>query len=55
MMVENIEKEIEQLKLEYQKFESGNVSAGTRARKVLQNIRNIAQELRVQILEARKK
>ena len=41
--------EIEVLKQEYEKFERGNKSAGTRARKSLQNVKKIAQDLRVQI------
>lgn len=41
--------EIEILKVEYEKFERGNKSAGTRARKSLQEIKKLAQELRVEI------
>jgi len=43
--------EIEILKVEYEKFERGNKSAGTRARKSLQNIKKLAQDLRVTIQE----
>jgi len=46
--------EIEVLKQEYEKFERGNKSAGTRARKSLQNIKKIAQDIRVKIQEAKK-
>jgi hypothetical protein len=46
--------EIELLKFELEKFERGNGSAGTRARKSLQNIKKIASELRSQIQEAKK-
>jgi hypothetical protein len=43
--------EIEVLKAEYEKFERGNKSAGTRSRKSLQNIKKIAQEIRIKIQE----
>jgi hypothetical protein len=46
--------EVEILKQEYEKFERGNKSAGTRARKSLQSIKKIAQDLRVQIQDAKK-
>jgi hypothetical protein len=47
--------EIELLKAEYEKFERGNKSAGTRARKCLQNVKKICQEIRIQIQDAKKK
>ena len=43
--------EIENLKIELEKFERGNKSAGTRARKVCQNIKKAVQEVRIQIQE----
>ncbi len=43
--------EIENLKVELEKFERGNKSAGTRARKVCQNIKKAVQEIRIQIQE----
>ncbi|KMQ50488.1 hypothetical protein CHISP_2606 [Chitinispirillum alkaliphilum] len=46
--------EVELLKEEYEKFERGNKSAGTRARKSLQNIKKMAQDLRIQIQDAKK-
>ncbi|MDR0330568.1 MAG: hypothetical protein LBH93_02515 [Chitinispirillales bacterium] len=41
--------EVEALKSEYEKFERGNKAAGTRARKSLQTIKKIAQDLRTEI------
>jgi len=41
--------EIENLKVELEKFERGNKSAGTRARKVCQEIKKAVQEVRDQI------
>ena len=43
--------EIEALRVELDKFERGNKSAGTRARKVCQNIKKAVQEIRDQIQE----
>jgi hypothetical protein len=49
MNIEKLEAEMEQLKIEMEKFDRGNKSAGTRARKVLQNVKAICQEMRVEI------
>ena len=46
--------EVEVLKQEYEKFERGNKSAGTRARKSLQTIKKLAQDMRVEIQDAKK-
>lgn len=47
--------EIEVLKAEYEKFERGNKSAGTRARKNLQNIKKLCQDIRIKIQDAKVK
>ena len=49
-----LETEIASLKEEFEKFERGNKSAGTRARKVLQNIKRISQDIRIQIQSTKK-
>jgi hypothetical protein len=49
MGLQSLLNEVELLKAEYDKFERGNKSAGTRARKHLQNIKKFAQDLRVEI------
>ncbi len=54
MSLEPLLNEVESLKAEYEKFERGNKSAGTRARKHLQSIKKIAQDLRVQIQDSKK-
>jgi len=54
MSLQKLLDEIELLKAEYEKFERGNKSAGTRARKSLQNIKKICQEIRGQIQDAKK-
>jgi len=46
--------EIETLKIEIDKFNRGNKSAGTRARKSLQNVKKICQEIRNGIQETKK-
>jgi len=45
-LLQNLESELELFKAEYAKFGRGNKTAGTRARKHLQNIKKISQELR---------
>lgn len=52
--IQALENEIASLKEEFEKFERGNKSAGTRARKVLQNIKRISQDIRVQIQTSKK-
>jgi hypothetical protein len=54
MSLEPLLNEIENLKAEYEKFQRGNKSAGTRARKCLQNIKKQAQDLRSEIQDAKK-
>ena len=55
MSLQKLLDELEVLKAEYEKFERGNKSAGTRARKSLQNIKKISQEIRIQIQETKQK
>jgi len=49
MSIQNLLNEVETLKAEYEKFERGNKAAGTRARKSLQSIKKLAQDLRTEI------
>ena len=51
--MEQFLEQVDILKAEYEKFTQGNKSAGTRARKALQEIKKLAQELRIEI-QARK-
>ena len=51
--VDQIATAIAQLQLEDAKFEKGNNSAGTRARKVLQEIAKLAKVRRAEISETR--
>ena len=45
----------EELSVDVIKFESGNKSAGTRARKTSQDLKALLQQLRGEILEEKKK
>ncbi len=54
MDLQNLLNEIENLKIEIEKFNRGNKSAGTRARKSLQNIKKICQEIRIKIQNTKK-
>jgi hypothetical protein len=53
--LEKIKELTEQLSADVNKFYSGNNSAGTRARKTSQELKNLIQTLRTEILEERKK
>ena len=46
-MLVNLEKGIDDV----EKFEDGNKSAGTRIRKNMQNVKNLAQQIRVEVQE----
>lgn len=50
-MIEEMKKLVLDLETEVQKFEGGNKSAGTRARKLCQDIKTKAQDIRVDIQE----
>jgi hypothetical protein len=54
MSIQALLDEVEILKAEYEKFERGNKSAGTRSRKSLQTIKKLAQDIRTQIQDAKK-
>lgn len=52
--LEKIKVLTEELSIDVTKFESGNKSAGTRARKTSQELKALLQQLRGEILEAKK-
>lgn len=54
-ILEQIKTLTEELSVDTTKFYSGNKSAGTRARKTSQTLKGLLQDLRIQILEERKK
>ncbi|MBO5423107.1 MAG: hypothetical protein J6A06_04885 [Fibrobacteraceae bacterium] len=53
-LVSEMEQAFESFKREFEKFERGNKSAGTRARKSLQDIKKISQDIRNYIQESKK-
>lgn len=53
-LVSEMEQVFESFKREFEKFERGNKSAGTRARKSLQDIKKISQDIRNYIQESKK-
>jgi len=53
--IEQMKNLISQFEIDYNKFnEKHNKTAGTRARKTLQDIRNLAKDIRVKIMESKK-
>jgi hypothetical protein len=53
--VEEMKELVSQFEVDYNKFnEKHNKTAGTRARKTLQDIRNLAKDIRVEIIESKK-
>jgi hypothetical protein len=52
--LEKIKELVESLSVDTNKFFTGNKSAGTRARKQCQELKALAQQLRTEILEAKK-
>ena len=53
-LVNDLDQKIENFKREFEKFERGNKSAGTRARKVLQDIKKTCPDIRVLIQGTKK-
>lgn len=51
---EKIKSLTEELSVDVTKFNTGNQSAGTRARKTSQELKSLLQQLRIEILEIRK-
>ena len=52
--LEKIKELVESLSVDTNKFFTGNKSAGTRARKQCQELKSLSQQLRTEILEAKK-
>ena len=47
--LENIERQLHEAAEDVMKFEQGNNSAGTRVRKAMQNIKGLAQHVRLEV------
>jgi len=50
---ESLKQMIEEIESDIAKCEAGNKAAGTRVRKAMQEVKKLAQQLRVQVLEDR--
>ena len=48
-LLQKMGNELNSVEVDAEKFVEGNNSAGTRLRKAMQNIKNIAQEVRVEV------
>ena len=48
-LLQKMSNEFNSVEVDAEKFVEGNNSAGTRLRKAMQNIKNIAQEVRVEV------
>ena len=47
--LENIERQLHEAAEDAMKFDQGNNSAGTRVRKAMQNIKGLAQQVRLEV------
>ena len=47
----NIQEQVDEALVDAVKFDNGNNSAGTRVRKAMQNIKSLAQSVRVEVQE----
>lgn len=52
-LLEQMESQLNAIKEDYQKGKGGNKAAGTRVRKAMQEIKNLAQDIRKAMLDAR--
>ena len=48
-IMKNMESQFEEAAVDAVKFAEGNSSAGTRVRKAMQNIKNLAQQVRLEV------
>lgn len=53
--LEKLQQAIEEIREDYIKAKGGNRAAGTRVRKVMQDVKSLAQEIRAEMLESRGK
>lgn len=51
--LQQIEHALSEIKEDYEKGKGGNKAAGTRVRKAMQEIKNLAQEIRKEMLDNR--
>ena len=51
----NIQEQVDQALLDAVKFDNGNNSAGTRVRKAMQAVKQLAQDIRLEVQEQKNK
>jgi hypothetical protein len=51
--LEQLQQLVESAREDYNKAKGGNRAAGTRVRKIMQDVKNLAQEIRKEMLESR--
>ncbi|KAA0215391.1 MAG: histone H1 [Leptolyngbya sp. PLA3] len=51
--LDQLQQAIEAIREDYNKAKGGNKAAGTRVRKAMQDVKNLAQEIRQEMLEVR--
>jgi hypothetical protein len=51
--LQQLEEHIASIKEDYAKGKTGNKAAGTRVRKVMQDVKNLAQQIRQEMLDSR--
>ena len=54
-LLKNMEQQFVEAAINAEKFAEGNNSAGTRVRKAMQNIKNLAQAVRIEVQEQKNK
>ncbi|MEM7622692.1 MAG: histone H1 [Planctomycetota bacterium] len=51
--LQDMEQKLESIREDYQKGKGGNKAAGTRVRKIMQEVKALAQEIRQEMLDSR--
>jgi len=51
--LEQMEQHLQSIKEDYEKGKGGNKAAGTRVRKAMQDVKNLAQTIRQEMLDSR--
>ena len=49
MILENIQRQVDEALVDAVKFDNGNNSAGTRVRKAMQAVKQLAQDIRIEV------
>ena len=55
MILENIQRQVDEALVDAVKFDNGNNSAGTRVRKAMQTVKSLAQDVRIEVQDQKNK